>query len=280
MARSKKKKQNTQPVLDINVDAAANTHREATDTLPASPGLDINLEKKPGKPQRPQAAASHDLPLEMAQTPPRRGMPYGTAILAMILTFVLGCVVGSVAPQWLQQHNMLPPGMAGGMTAGMQNAAPAPQKPAPAPQQAAQEDHAHEQHVIQDLEKQIASDPANRELFVKLGNACFDAHQHERAIQAYERALELSPDDPDVLTDLGIMYRETKAFEKALESFRKAQALNPKHSQSAFNEGIVLLYDLQRKDEALACWQRILADNPSAMAPNGRPLADLVKELQ
>ena len=206
-----------------------------------------------------------------AQTPAEdtpRGMPYSTAILSIILSFVLGAVVGSVAPQLLQPQKTV-----------------VPQSPAPvasqqnAPAQASQP-KAHDMRVIQDLEKQLAKDPANRKLYVELGNACFDAHLHERAIQAYEKALEMDPKDADVLTDVGIMYRETGAFDTALERFRQARVVDARHINAAFNEGVVLYYDLNRKKEALARWQRLLDANPAAVAPNGKPLADLIKEHQ
>ena len=202
----------------------------------------------------------------------QRGMPYSTAILAIVLAFVLGAVVGSVVPQFMQPQ---------GSPQSAPVAASAPQQTAQSGQQAAQSQVPHEQlHVIQDLEKQLAKDPANRELYVALGNACFDAHLHERAIQAYEKALAMNAKDADVLTDVGIMYREAGAFDTALERFRQAQAVDPAHINAAFNEGVVLYYDLQRKPEALARWQRLLEANPAARAPNGKPLADLIKELQ
>ena len=202
----------------------------------------------------------------------QRGMPYSTAILAIVLAFVLGAVVGSVAPQFMQPQGSPQPTPV---------AASAPQQSAQSGQQAAQPQVPHEQlHVIQDLEKQLAKEPTKRELYVALGNACFDANLYERAIQAYEKALEMDSKDADVLTDVGIMYREIHDHDKALERFRQAQVVDPAHINAAFNEGVVLYYDLQRKPEALARWQRLLDANPAARAPNGKPLADLIKELQ
>lgn len=199
-----------------------------------------------------------------------RGMPYNTAILAIILAFVLGAVVGSVVPQLMQPQKAVVAQAPAGPAA--------PQQSAPA--QTANPQQGHDMHVIQDLEKQLAKDPANRQLYVALGNACFDAHLHGRAIQAYEKALEMDPKDADVLTDVGIMYRETGAFDTALARFRQAQAIDPGHINSAFNEGVVLYYDLNSKKEALARWQRLLDANPAAVAPNGKPLADLIREHQ
>ena len=213
--------------------------------------------------------------IEVAQRPDlgiKRGMPYSTAIIAIILSFVLGAVVGSLVPQFRQPQ---------GSPQSAPVAASAPQQPTQSDQQAAQPQIPHEQlRVIQELEKQLANEPAKRELYVALGNACFDARQHERAIRAYEKALEMNDRDADVLTDVGIMYREAGAYDMALARFRQAQTVDPAHINAAFNEGVVLYYDLQRKPEALARWQRLLDANPAARAPNGKALGDLIKELQ
>lgn len=232
------------------------------------------MARKKSKQEAPQQKPVASGTVETAPTTPAapRGMPYSTATLAIILAFVLGAIVGSLVPQLTQQQ-----AAPVSQQAAQQATTPAPASAAPQAQPAQQ---GHDMHVIQDLEKQLAGDPANRKLYVDLGNACFDAHLHERAIQAYEKALELNANDADVLTDVGIMYRETGDFGKALERFRKAQAVDPAHINAAFNEGVVLYYDLKRKQEALARWQRLLDANPGARAPNGRPLAELIKELQ
>ena len=236
--------------------------RKKTKTAATGKTPDVTLATEQAAEQTPMQA--------QAQTgDTQRGMPYSTAILAIILAFVLGAVVGSVVPQLLQPQKAV---------VAQAPAPAAPQQNAPA--QTASPQQGHDMHVIQDLEKQLAKDPANRKLYVALGNACFDAHLHERAIQAYEKALELDPKDADVLTDVGIMYRETGAFDTALARFRQAQAVDPGHNNAAFNEGVVLYYDLNSKKEALARWQRLLDANPAAVAPNGKPLADLIREHQ
>ena len=83
-----------------------------------------------------------------------------------------------------------------------------------------------------------------------------------------------------MLTDLGIMHRELGEFEKAVADFRRASTVNPRHENAMFNEGVVLYYDLKRKNEALKAWQRLLAVNPAAHAPDGKAVADLIRQLQ
>ena len=203
-----------------------------------------------------------------AQVHVTKGMPYSTAVLAIILAFVLGTITGTLLPQWMSPQG----------TANLQT--PVAQVSNAQTQSGSSQPTAEEMRAIQELEKQLVNEPTNRQLFVKLGNACFDAHLHERAIQAYEKALELDPNDADVLTDVGIMYRAVGWHDIALERFRKAQAVDPKHFNSVFNEGIVLYHDMNKKAEGLACWQRLLDANPMAKAPDGKPLADFIKEMR
>ena len=103
---------------------------------------------------------------------------------------------------------------------------------------------------------------------------------YRQAIAAYEKSLALAPGDADVLTDLGVMYRAEKNFDKALDCFRRAQALNAGHVNALFNEGVVLCFDLDRKDEARQVWLRLLTMKPDAKLPDGRPLTKLLEELR
>ncbi|MBO4300166.1 MAG: tetratricopeptide repeat protein, partial [Desulfovibrio sp.] len=108
----------------------------------------------------------------------------------------------------------------------------------------------------------------------------FDTGQTRKAVSAYERSLTLAPDNADVLTDLGTMYRELGDYERAITSFRRASTVNPSHENALFNEGVVLYFDLHRKDEAQKAWQRLLRLNPDARAPDGRSVADILGTLR
>ena len=132
---------------------------------------------------------------------------------------------------------------------------------------------------IAELEKTLLADPKDAARWAALGNLYFDTGQAKQAISAYERSLTFAPGNPDVLTDLGIMYREAGAFEQAVDSFRKASAARPGHENALFNEGVVLYYDLHRKDEAVQAWQSLLKANPGARSPDGQPVSELIKHL-
>jgi len=133
---------------------------------------------------------------------------------------------------------------------------------------------------IMALEQQVAANAENVSAWTQLGHLYFDTNDFQNAIRAYSKSLELSPNNPNVLTDLGVMYRRNKNPQKALESFKKAAGLDGKHEQSRFNIGVVLLYDIQDKPGAIAAFEDLLKANPSALAPNGQPITQVIKELR
>ncbi|MDZ7640781.1 MAG: tetratricopeptide repeat protein [Desulfurivibrio sp.] len=134
--------------------------------------------------------------------------------------------------------------------------------------------------VMESLQREVAADPDNLQAWTQLGHLYFDTDQHGKAIEAYRRSLELEPDNPDVLTDLGVMYRRNGQPTKAVEVFNKAIALHPEHETARFNLGVVLLHDLDKRQQALAAWRELVALNPVAYAPNGQLVSELVRELE
>lgn len=133
---------------------------------------------------------------------------------------------------------------------------------------------------ILELEAAVRKNSGDAAAWVELGNLYFDTGKASSAVNAYERALLLKPGDPDVLTDLGIMYRDTGKFDMAVESFRKAAQVAPRHQNALFNQGVVLFFDMGRKDEARNVWRQLLEVNPDALAPDGKPVKDLLRELK
>ena len=129
------------------------------------------------------------------------------------------------------------------------------------------------------LEQEVAANPTNADAWTQLGHIYFDTDNPAKAINAYEKPLELSPKDPNVLTDLGVMYRRRGQPEKALAAFDQAMSIAPNHEQSRFNKGVVLRYDLNDREGALKAWEELLKINPNALAPNGMPVSEAIKEL-
>jgi cytochrome c-type biogenesis protein CcmH/NrfG len=134
--------------------------------------------------------------------------------------------------------------------------------------------------MIAALEKKVQADPQNVEAWTGLGNAYFDANQHEKAIGAYKKSLELNPANANVWTDMGIMYRRSGDSQEAIKAFDKAIAVDPKHEISRMNKGIVLLHDLNDTQGAIRAWEGLLAVNPVAVAPNGQSIDQMVAQLK
>jgi tetratricopeptide (TPR) repeat protein len=91
-----------------------------------------------------------------------------------------------------------------------------------------------------------------------LGDEQGAATRFNAAAAGYEKALQAKPNDPDLLTDLGIVRRGLGDPQGAIARFRQAAKADPKHLKSRFNLGLVLLYDLDKKDEAVAAWEDYL----------------------
>ena len=141
-----------------------------------------------------------------------------------------------------------------------------------APQQP-QVDRIKLQRQIAQLEELVKTDPGNYQAWKQMGNNLFDIGEHAKSIEAYSKALAIDGSDPNVWTDMGIMHRQLSQFDKALEAFEKAAELGPNHPMSRLNRGIVLYFDLNRTDEAIAAWEDVLRIQPSGpQADNARQL--------
>ncbi|MBL4901493.1 MAG: tetratricopeptide repeat protein [Desulfocapsa sp.] len=134
--------------------------------------------------------------------------------------------------------------------------------------------------AIANFEAEVTAEPHNVDAWIQLGNLYFDSDQPGKAIKAYTKSLELQPDNANVMTDLGVMYRRTKQFEKAIEAFEKSYAIEPSHAPSRLNKGIVLLYDYNKPEEAIAAWEELLAIDPNAKMNNGVPLTQEIDKLR
>ena len=204
----------------------------------------------------------------------------GVFFVGIGLALVLGIYVGSLVPSMFTPE-------AAQQAVQTSGQAPAPQASGQAPAQPAGQAKQDTPPIppelvakIAAMEQTVLADPKNAQNWTELGNLYFDTGQSRKAASAYERSLAIAPDNADVLTDLGIMYREIGEFDKAVTSFRRASSVNPRHENAMFNEGVVLYFDLKRKDDAMKAWQRLLAVNPGARAPDGQSVSDVIKNLR
>jgi tetratricopeptide (TPR) repeat protein len=135
-----------------------------------------------------------------------------------------------------------------------------------------------EPHIAQ-IELLTRQQPDNPTVWIHLGDAYYDAQQPARAITAYERGLALNPDNPDARTDLGTAYRLTGRYDQAIAQYDKVLAQNPRHENARLNKGVVLYYDLNRKQEALDVWKALLRIAPDAKTQDGTPLKEFLARL-
>ena len=171
-----------------------------------------------------------------------------TAILAIVIAFVVGLVVGVISFSVYK---------AGRKPAMVQKPQMAPMPPTgPSPQEVASK--------IQTLKEILKKDPKNLPAWVELGNLYFDTNQPKEAIEAYSKYLAIKPDNADVRTDMAIMYRNLGDIERALQEFGKAAQGDPKHVNSRYNIGIVLLHDKGDIKGAIKAWEDYLKVDPKS----------------
>lgn len=179
-----------------------------------------------------------------------------TAILAIVIAFILGFVSGAVTYILTRSGSRMP--------AVAQAPAPPeaiPDQPAgPSPEEAAAK--------IRALKDIVNKDPKNLSAWVELGNIYFDTNQPKEAIDAYSHYLAIKPDNPDVRTDLGIMYRKIGDFDRAVQEFQRAAREDPKHVNSRYNMGLVLLHDKHDIKGAVQAWEDYLKVDPNSERAN------------
>ncbi|MEN8200280.1 MAG: tetratricopeptide repeat protein [Thermodesulfobacteriota bacterium] len=185
-------------------------------------------------------------------------------LYALLIGFVAGFIAGAVFSVYKLNSTTTPQ--------------QAQQTQAPAGSDTALDNQTME--AIRNMEAQVTANPDNVEAWTRLGHLYFDSDQVDKAIKAYNRSIELQPGDANVLTDLGVMYRRNKQPEKAIETFEKAYGLQPDHVMSKLNKGIVLLYDLDRPEEAIATWEELLAVDPEIQLNNGMHLHQAIDEIK
>ncbi len=135
------------------------------------------------------------------------------------------------------------------------------------------------QHIKEE-ELAVQQDPTNADTWGHLADLYYDTRQFEKAIDAYTKSLELKPGNVSRMTDLGTMYRAFEQYDKALAQYDQVLTIDPKHINARFNRGILLIFDLNRKEEGLNTWKILVNQAPETKAPDGRLLSEIIKEME
>ena len=148
-----------------------------------------------------------------------------------------------------------------------------------------------------EVEKALALDPDLADAYIVRGRTLWshaNHFQHEEAIRQYRRALSLNPNSDEAFFQIGLIYNHIGLFDKAHQEFQKAIAINPNNVRARWFTGQTILYQgkyreflaisrhlprktnphlagyqiawalfqLGRKDEALATLEEFLRDFP------------------
>ncbi len=136
------------------------------------------------------------------------------------------------------------------------------------------------QSQIDFLKEKLDANPGDTVSWINLGDSYFDSDRYEQAIDAYLKALELEPNNSDVLSDLGVMYRRSGKPKKAILTFDEGLRVDSSHTMSLFNKGIVLFYDLDRKNEAIEAWTLLASIDPNFRMPTGELITDFLDTIK
>jgi len=117
---------------------------------------------------------------------------------------------------------------------------------------------------IDKLKAELAANPHDLNLLVRIANVYFDINHFDEAIDYYERALKLNPDNALIVTDCAIMYFQKGDVEKALLYLDRAIALEPNLAQAYFNKGLILMTARGDATGAVEVWQKFLEISPES----------------
>lgn len=128
---------------------------------------------------------------------------------------------------------------------------------------------------IKTLEENVASNPSNTDLLLKLAHLLNDSGFFEKAIERYKIYLNTKPNQPDVIVDMGVCYYQLGDNISAIETMEGAIKINPKHQIANFNLGIVNS-SAGNHDKALEYWKKAIEINPNSDI--GKKAKDLLEK--
>ncbi len=92
--------------------------------------------------------------------------------------------------------------------------------------------------VVAEARKNLARDPKNPGLLLKLAQAQISVWEDKEAVGTLTRAIAISPDNADLYTERGHRYLPLREFAKARADLDRAVALNPKNMAAYYHLGL------------------------------------------
>ncbi|MHC5037794.1 MAG: tetratricopeptide repeat protein [Planctomycetota bacterium] len=127
------------------------------------------------------------------------------------------------------------------------------------------------------MQKAISREPKRVDLWVKLGDALYNAARIKEAGTGYQRALALNPDDPQALFGLGRIALKLRDNRKAATLFQKASKLRPKWPQ-LYNHWAIALRGLGDLDGAKRLQQHSFDINLREVKQRNRKAGVLISQ--
>ena len=90
---------------------------------------------------------------------------------------------------------------------------------------------------ITELEQQVAANPSDMPLVLKLANICQDGRFFDKAITYYKQYLVKNPKDPNTRVDLGISYFENNNLDQAQKEMETALEVRSEASSGDLQPG-------------------------------------------
>jgi tetratricopeptide (TPR) repeat protein len=91
---------------------------------------------------------------------------------------------------------------------------------------------------VAEAQKNLAADPKNADLLLKLAQAQVSVWQDREAVETLTRALAVSPENADLYTERGHRELPLREFKRALADLDRAVALNPKKMDAYYHLGL------------------------------------------
>jgi len=116
---------------------------------------------------------------------------------------------------------------------------------------------------IMELMQAMQQDPENVGLLLRAAEQFMMMNAWDRAMVFLDKAQSIEPDNPQILNDQGIILYNLQKPEESLAKFEKLLAKNPDDYRARYNMGLLYKYALKNPEKAKESFAAVI-DSPSA----------------